>query len=54
MIAVRVGHGDGLRASADERVLATAARGRAKFKAGRHLDGFDVVDVDFVKVDIDT
>ena len=38
MIAVWVGHGDGLCAGADKRVLATAAGGRAEVWAGRHVD----------------
>lgn len=38
MLAVGVGHGDWLRAGADERVPATAASGRVQIGAGRHLD----------------
>ena len=38
MLAVGVGHGDRLRAGADERVLATAAHGRVEIGTGRHVD----------------
>ena len=38
MVAIRVCHGDGLRARADKRVLATAAQGRVKIRASGHVD----------------
>lgn len=43
MVAVGVDHGDGLRAGADEGVLATAAHGRVEVWTGGHVDVVVVV-----------